>query len=91
MNGDTNAALLTVHEALRLIWEADRYPILGNEDRRAADALERDALAKAAQAVPCAGDPPEFADWLAMLRDQAISNHDRFAVMEKLYDLFKPD
>lgn len=90
MNGNTDAAALTVHQAIRLIWEADRYPILGNEDWRAASALERDALTKAAQALSCPGDLPEFADWLAMLRDQSISNHDREAVMEKLYDLFMP-
>lgn len=89
--GDTNAAPLTVYQALRLIWEADCYPILGNEDWRAAEALERDALARAARAVPGPGDRAEFVDWLAVLQNPSISNPGRESVMEKLHDLFEPD
>lgn len=35
------AAPITAREALRLLWEADRYPIRGNEDLRPALALEK--------------------------------------------------
>jgi hypothetical protein len=55
---------ITAHEALRLIWEADRYPIRGNEDWRASAVLMREALDRAATATALPDDPPEFALWL---------------------------
>lgn len=79
---------ITVREVLRLLLEADRYPILGNHDAREATALERDALTKAATAVPSPDDPPEFAGWLAALQDQALPNDRREAIMEAMYELF---
>lgn len=53
-NVGPTAGTVTVREALRLLWEADRYPILGNADWRASDRL------KAALAVPSPDDPLEF-------------------------------
>jgi hypothetical protein len=44
-------APITVREALRLMWEADRYPILGNGDWRVAEGMESEALERAATAV----------------------------------------
>jgi hypothetical protein len=54
------AAPITVREALRLFWEADRYPIRGNENLHPALALEKEARARAATAKASPGDPPEF-------------------------------
>jgi hypothetical protein len=84
-------APITTCEALRLIWEADRYPIRGNEDRRAAAAMEKEALAKAATATGSPDDPPEFGRWLTALRNQSLPAADREAVMSALYDLFDPE
>ena len=86
-----NAPPVTIREILRLLWEADRYPCLGNGDNRAADRLERDALDMAVRATPCADDPPEFAIWLNALCGQALSHDARDTIMEKLYDLFDPE
>jgi hypothetical protein len=82
---------ITVREALRLIWEADHYPILGNEDWRVSAALAKDALEKAATAIPCPTDPPEFMGWLTTLLDQSAPAEDREAAMSALYDLFDPE
>jgi hypothetical protein len=82
---------ITVREPLSLLWEADRYPILGDHDAREALALEADAIGKAATAVPSADDPPEFASWLTALRDRSLPNDDREAIMSALYDLFDPE
>jgi hypothetical protein len=82
---------ITVRDALRLFWDADRYPILGNEDRRASDRLEVEARAKAADAIAQPDDPPEFARWLAALRDRSLPNPARDAIMEALYDWFDPE
>ena len=81
----------TVRDVLRLLWEADRYPRLGNEDNRAADVLEEEALARAAYAVSCPDDPPEFTNWLAALQDRSLANDDRATIMTVLYDLFDPE
>jgi hypothetical protein len=78
-------------EALREIWEADRYPILGNEDWRTSAALTKEALARAATATASPDDPPEFERWLAALQDRSLPNADRQAVMTALYDLFDPE
>jgi hypothetical protein len=56
---------ITWREALRLLWEADRYPIRGNEDVHPALALEREARARATTAAPSPDDPLEFGRWLA--------------------------
>jgi len=85
------AAPITIREALRLLWEADRYPIRGNEDLRPALALEKEARARAAIAIPSPNDPPEFAGWLATLLDQSRPEPEREAAMEALYDLFDPE
>ncbi len=87
----TPAAPITAREALRLVWEAERYPIRGNEDWRTAAALTREALAQAATAMASPDDPPEFAGWLAALQDQSLPDADREAVMAALYDLFDPE
>jgi len=84
-------APITAREALRLIWEAERYPIRGNEDWRTAAALAKEALARAAKATASPDDPPEFGLWLAALQDQSLPDSDREAVMAALYDLFDPE
>jgi hypothetical protein len=89
----TNAKLtetITVREVLRLLWEADRYPILGNHDAREASALEKEALDKAAGAVSLPDDPPEFARRIAALRDRSLPNPERETIMNAIYDLFDP-
>jgi hypothetical protein len=82
---------ITVREALRLIWEADRYPIRGNEDWRASAILMRKALARAASAIASPDDPPEFAGWLAALQNPSLLEETREAAMSALYDLFDPE
>jgi len=72
-----SAELLTVRQALRLFWEAEHYPILCNEDARDSRALEREAVAKAAHAIPSPDDPPEFVHWLDALRRADLRNHER--------------
>jgi hypothetical protein len=87
----TPAPPITAREALRLIWEADRYPIRSNEDRRAAVALEKEALTKAATARGSPDDPPEFGRLLTSLRNQSLPAANREALMSALYDLFDPE
>jgi hypothetical protein len=82
---------LTTREALRQIWEADRYPIRGNEDWRIAARMDAEALERAVNAVPGPGDPPEFARWIAALCDPRIPNLEREDIMAAIYDLFDPD
>lgn len=82
---------ITWRAALRLLWEADRYPIRGNEDVQPALALEKEARARAATATPSPDDPPEIGRWLATLMDRERPESEREAVMEALYDLFDPD
>jgi hypothetical protein len=60
---------ITVRDVLRLLLAADSYPRLGNHDWHEVDLLEAEALQKAQTAEPNADDPPEFARWLATLRD----------------------
>ena len=80
-----------VRAVLRRMWEADRYPILGNEDRGVAEAMENEARDLAAKALLSLHDPPEFAGWLAGLRNPRLPNDQRDAIMEALYELFDPD
>lgn len=81
---------ITTREVLRLVWEADSYPHLGNEDERVSILLMREALAKAEHAVPGPDDPPEFATWLTALRNGNLTFDQRDTIMEALYDLFDP-
>lgn len=85
------ATPLTVYAALRLIWQADKYPIRGNEDWRVAAKLDAEALAKAAYAVPGPDDTPEFMQWLNVLRDKNSPDDMREEVMSALHDLFDPE
>jgi hypothetical protein len=84
-------APITARDALRLLWEADRYPIRGNEDRRAAAALEKEARIRATTALTSPDDPAEFTQWLKMLLDESLPDADREAVMAALYDFFDPE
>ena len=59
---------ITTCEALRAFWEADSYPILGNEDLPVSRRLMAAAMEKISAATPSLDDPPEFAAWLAVLR-----------------------
>jgi hypothetical protein len=81
---------ITAREALQLIWEADRYPIRGNEDWRASAVLMREALDRAATATASPGDPPEFALWLTALQDPSLPEETREDAMSALHDLFDP-
>ena len=87
----TTEAPITVREVLRLLLAADSYPRLGNHDWREADLLEAEALQKAATAEPRADDPPEFALWLAALRDPQLPNDARGDIMSAVRDLFEPE
>ena len=87
----TGAPPLTQREALRRIWQADKYPILGNADWREAAILDREALDAAAAAVPSSDDRPEFAAWIMALRNPRIPNHEREEIMFALHDLFDPE
>jgi hypothetical protein len=87
----TPTAPITAREALRLIWEADRYPIRGNEDGRASAALEKEAHVRAATARISPDDPPEFAKWIAALLDPKLAESEREEIMSAIYDLFEVD
>jgi len=82
---------LTTREALREIWQAASYPIRGNEDWRIAARMDAEALERAGEAVPGPDDPPEFAMWIAALRDPQIPDIEREDIMSAIYDLFDPD
>ena len=82
---------LTMRMALRDIWQAARYPIRGNEDWRAAAAMDAAALERAGTAVPSPDDPPEFARWIAALRDPRLPDSEREDIMSAIYDLFDPE
>jgi hypothetical protein len=86
----TPMAPITVPEALRLFWEVDRYPILGNEDLRHSMALEEEARERAAIAIPSSDDPPAFVGWLTALRGPKFASDERDVIMEELYRLFDP-
>lgn len=59
--GSGNTAPLSLRDALREIWQADKYPILGNEDWREAERLHAEALERAKAAVMSPVDQSEFA------------------------------
>lgn len=93
MTGKTEApdAPLTLREALHGIWQADKYPILGNEDWRAAARLDAEALERAGRAVMSPADRPEFAEWIAALRDPKLPGPKREEIMFAIHDLFEPE
>ncbi len=82
---------LSLRDALHGIWQADKYPILGNEDWRVAARLDAEALERAATAVMSPGDRPEFAEWIAALRDPKLPTRERDEIMYAIHDLFEPD
>jgi hypothetical protein len=82
---------MALREALHGIWRADKYPILGNEDWAAAARLDREALDRAATAAPTANDKPEWAQWIAALRDPNLSGSRRDEIMYAIHDLFEPE
>ena len=84
------AGTISVREVLRLMWEADRHPILGNHDRHEAEALDKKVRTLAAEAVSSPDDPAEFVGWLAALRNPELSNGQRERILGTLYDLFDP-
>jgi hypothetical protein len=87
----TDTPPLTMRDALREIWKAASYPIRGNEDWRIAARMDTEALERAGKAVPGPDDPPEFAMWIAALRDPRIPDIEREDIMSAIYDLFDPD
>ena len=54
---DPLAMPMTVRDVLPLVWQADAYPILGNEDMPVALRMERAALEHAETAVSSPDDP----------------------------------
>ena len=83
-------APITVREALRLMWEAEHYPVRGNEDWREAAAFGKKARAQAATAKTSPDDPPEFGPWLAALCCGQLAPDERDRIMDELYALFAP-
>jgi hypothetical protein len=79
---------ISVREVLRLLWEADCYPRIGNHDWVVGAAMEDEALAKAEFAVPSPDDPPEFAAWLVALRNRDLSVDEREELYWALHDYF---
>lgn len=86
-----DARPLTMRDALRQIWEADRYPILGNEDARVAARMSAEALARAGKAVLASDEPPEFVVWIAALLNPRLPKGEREDIISAIYDLFDPD
>ncbi len=82
---------ISLREALHGIWRADKYPILGNEDWAVGARLDREALERAATAVPTADDKPEWAQWLAALRGANLSGSRRDEIMYAIHALFEPE
>jgi hypothetical protein len=90
-NTDATSAPLTMRDALRLIWQAAKYPILGNEDWRVGERMDAEALERAATAVQGPDDLPEFATWIAALRDPKLPEDQRDDILSAIYDVFDPD
>jgi hypothetical protein len=82
---------ITVREALRLLWEADCYPRIGNEDWRVADRMKADALARAEAAIASPNDPPEFARWIAALSNPSLSLDEQEEIYGALHEYFDPE
>jgi hypothetical protein len=77
---------VTVREVVRLLWEADSYPRLGNEDWPVAARMEAAALEKAATAVASPDDPPEFGRWLEALCNANLSTNEREEIYRAIHD-----
>ena len=75
-------------EVIRLLWEADSYPRLGNEDWPVAARMEAAALAKAETAIRSPDDPPEFAHWLEALQKPELSLNEREDIYWAIHDYF---
>jgi hypothetical protein len=84
----TTETRATVREVVRLLWEADSHPRLGNADWPAAARMEAEALEKAASAVGSPNDPPEFARWLEALQRHELSEDEREKIYLAIHDYF---
>lgn len=82
---------LSLREALRHIWLAEKYPCPGNEDWAVATRLTAEALERAGKAVPAPDDLPEFAAWITALRKPDLSDDEREEIFSAVYDLFDPE
>jgi hypothetical protein len=82
------ADTITVREVMRLLWEADCYPRIGNADWAVAAVMEADALSKAQTAVAAPDDPPEFAVWLEALQNRDVSVEEREEIYWSIHDYF---
>ena len=84
-------APITMREALRLVWLAEKYPILGNGDWRVAKTMESEALERASTALPGPDDLPGFASWIAALRNPKLPGDERDDILSAICDVFDPD
>lgn len=82
---------VSTRKVIRLIWEADSYPILGNEDIPVSRRLMAAAMAEIGMAVPSVDDPPEFALWLAVLQRAGASLEEREDVIWAIHDFFRAE
>jgi len=85
------SAPLSLRDALRLIWQAARYPILGNGDAQIAMKMDAEALERAGTAAQAPDDAPEFAAWIAALRNPELPDDEREDILSAIYDVFDPD
>jgi hypothetical protein len=83
------SATTTVREVIRLLFEADCYPCIGNEDWPVAARMEAEVLAKAATAVPSSDDPPVFMVWLSTLTRPDLSVTEREEIYWAMHDYFR--
>jgi hypothetical protein len=79
---------IAVRDVLRLLWEADCYPRIGNHDWVVGRAMEDEALARSEFATPTLDDSPEFAVWLAALRKPDLSVEEREEIYWAMHDYF---
>jgi hypothetical protein len=90
-HAETPATPVTVWDVLLLMLQADAYPILGNEDVPVALRMQRAALHHAETAMSSPDDPPEFARWLAALRQPGIGLEEREEILWAMYTYFDPE
>lgn len=81
----------TLRDVLLQVLAAYQYPCLGNGDFAVSIQLEKEALQHSEAIAPCADDPPEFAQWLAVLRSPKSSNAEHEAVYSAMLDYFQPE
>jgi hypothetical protein len=67
----TQETITPARKALLAFTKAWTYPILGNEDVPVTNRLFEEARASSKRVAASAADPPEFAGWLEVLRDEA--------------------